>query len=93
MPKWWPRLRQAAAHATEYLLMAAVGADGAASASGWRTVSTSSSPSVPDADRGNGSGSFTSLLYNKYYVDQIYDAMFVNRMKDLALTLGAFDAA
>ena len=31
------------------------------------------------------------LLYNKYYVDQIYDAMFVNRMKDLALTLGGFD--
>ncbi len=31
------------------------------------------------------------LLYNKYYVDQLYDAMFVNRMKDLALTLGAFD--
>ena len=31
------------------------------------------------------------LLYNKYYVDQIYDAMFVNRAKDLALTLGAFD--
>jgi len=31
------------------------------------------------------------LLYNKYYVDQIYDAMFVNRMKDLGLTLGAFD--
>jgi NADH-quinone oxidoreductase subunit L len=31
------------------------------------------------------------LLYNKYYVDQIYDAMFVNRVKDLALTLGSFD--
>ena len=31
------------------------------------------------------------LIYNKYYVDQIYDAMFVNRTKDLALTLGAFD--
>jgi len=31
------------------------------------------------------------LLYNKYYVDQLYDAMFVNRMKDLALTLGSFD--
>ncbi len=31
------------------------------------------------------------LLYNKYYVDQLYDAMFVNRVKDLALTLGAFD--
>ena len=31
------------------------------------------------------------MLYNKYYVDQIYDAMFVNRTKDLATTLGAFD--
>jgi NADH-quinone oxidoreductase subunit L len=31
------------------------------------------------------------LLYNKYYVDQIYDALFVNRIKDLALTLGGFD--
>jgi NADH-quinone oxidoreductase subunit L len=31
------------------------------------------------------------LLYNKYYVDQLYDALFVNRTKDLALTLGAFD--
>jgi NADH-quinone oxidoreductase subunit L len=31
------------------------------------------------------------LLYNKYYVDQIYDALFVNRVKDLALTLGSFD--
>jgi NADH-quinone oxidoreductase subunit L len=31
------------------------------------------------------------LIYNKYYVDQIYDAMFVNRVKDLALTLGVFD--
>src|ERR1700692_1213933 len=31
------------------------------------------------------------LLYNKYYVDQLYDAMFVNRTKDLALTLGSFD--
>src|SRR5262249_598466 len=32
-----------------------------------------------------------NLLYNKYYVDQIYDALFVNRTKDLALTLGSFD--
>jgi NADH-quinone oxidoreductase subunit L len=31
------------------------------------------------------------LLYNKYYVDQLYDALFVNRVKDLALTLGSFD--
>ncbi len=31
------------------------------------------------------------LLYNKYYVDQLYDSLFVNRVKDLALTLGSFD--
>jgi NADH-quinone oxidoreductase subunit L len=31
------------------------------------------------------------LVYEKYYVDQIYDAMFVNRAKDLGLALGAFD--
>ncbi len=33
----------------------------------------------------------TGLIYNKYYVDQIYDAMFVNRTKDLGTALGAFD--
>ncbi|MGH9773365.1 MAG: NADH-quinone oxidoreductase subunit L [Candidatus Acidiferrales bacterium] len=32
------------------------------------------------------------LIFNKYYVDQIYDALFVNRAKDLGTTLGAFDA-
>jgi NADH-quinone oxidoreductase subunit L len=37
------------------------------------------------------SGGLYRLLYNKYYVDQIYDAMFVNRAKDLGTTLGAFD--
>ena len=31
------------------------------------------------------------LLVNKYYVDQIYDAMFVSRAKDLGLALGSFD--
>jgi NADH-quinone oxidoreductase subunit L len=31
------------------------------------------------------------LLYHKYYVDELYDAMFVNRTKDLAQTLGNFD--
>ncbi len=31
------------------------------------------------------------LLYNKYYVDQIYDALFVNRAKDLGNALGSFD--
>ncbi len=42
-------------------------------------------------DRGREFPFLYKLLYNKYYVDQLYDAMFVNRMKDLALTLGAFD--
>jgi len=36
-------------------------------------------------------GGLYRLIYNKYYVDQIYDAMFVNRAKDLGVTLGAFD--
>jgi NADH-quinone oxidoreductase subunit L len=36
-------------------------------------------------------GGFYRLVYNKYYVDQIYDALFVNRAKDLGLALGAFD--
>jgi NADH-quinone oxidoreductase subunit L len=32
-----------------------------------------------------------NLVLHKYYVDEIYDALFVNRTKDLGLTLGAFD--
>ena len=36
-------------------------------------------------------GGFYRLVYNKYYVDQLYDAMFVNRAKDLGLALGSFD--
>jgi NADH-quinone oxidoreductase subunit L len=31
------------------------------------------------------------LLYRKYYVDELYDALFVNRTKDLGTTLAAFD--
>jgi NADH-quinone oxidoreductase subunit L len=31
------------------------------------------------------------LLLHKYYVDEIYDALFVNRTKDLGLALGSFD--
>jgi NADH-quinone oxidoreductase subunit L len=38
-----------------------------------------------------GFGGFYRLVYNKYYVDQIYDALFVNRAKDLGLALGEFD--
>ena len=47
-------------------------------------------PTIPGrlAER---SGGLYRLIYNKYYVDQIYDAMFVNRAKDLGTTLGAFD--
>jgi NADH-quinone oxidoreductase subunit L len=47
-------------------------------------------PAIPEriAEK---SGGLYRLLYNKYYVDQIYDAMFVNRVKDLGVTLGAFD--
>jgi NADH-quinone oxidoreductase subunit L len=30
-------------------------------------------------------------LYRKYYVDEAYDALFVNRSKDLGIALGAFD--
>jgi NADH-quinone oxidoreductase subunit L len=47
-------------------------------------------PSLPGAIE-EKSGGLYRLLYNKYYVDQIYDAMFVNRAKDLGTTLGAFD--
>jgi len=32
------------------------------------------------------------LLINKYYVDEIYDAVFVNRIKDLSTAFGLFDA-
>jgi len=32
------------------------------------------------------------LLLHKYYVDEIYDALFVNRIKDLSTALGLFDA-
>ena len=47
-------------------------------------------PEVPDKIAA-ASPFLYKLIYNKYYVDQLYDAMFVNRMKDLALTLGSFD--
>jgi NADH-quinone oxidoreductase subunit L len=33
-----------------------------------------------------------SLLFHKYYVDEIYDAAVVNRVKDLGTGLGVFDA-
>jgi len=33
-----------------------------------------------------------NLLVHKYYVDEVYDALFVNRIKDLSIALGLFDA-
>ena len=33
-----------------------------------------------------------NLLVHKYYVDEIYDALFVNRIKDLSAAFGLFDA-
>ena len=39
-------------------------------------------------------GAFSGLhrvLLHKYYVDEIYDALFVNRVKDLGSSLAAFD--
>ena len=52
--------------------------------------STSSAPSCR-SKIANRLGWFYRLVYNKYYVDQIYDSLFVNRAKDLGLALGAFD--
>jgi NADH-quinone oxidoreductase subunit L len=84
----------AAAHAAsgasmEYLLMllsVAIAAGGIWLAYNWYIKH----PEVPDKIAA-WSPFLYRLVYNKYYVDQLYDAMFVNRMKDLALTLGAFD--
>ena len=71
--------------------MAGVGAGGAAGHLAGATAGIMQQPEVPGKTRGSDSAVVYRLLYNKYYVDQIYDAMFVNRTKDLALTLGAFD--
>ena len=35
---------------------------------------------------------FYKVLFHKYYIDEIYDALFVNRSKDLGTLLGKFDA-
>ena len=57
----------------------------------WRGCCTSSAPNLPGRSRRNAGGS-TDLVSHKYYVDEIYDAMFVNRTKDLGSSLGVFDA-
>jgi NADH-quinone oxidoreductase subunit L len=80
-----------AAHSnsTEYLLMFAsvlIALGGIWLARRWYV----NRPEVPDTVAARWSGAYR-LLYNKYYVDQIYDALFVNRTKDLGTALGAFD--
>jgi NADH-quinone oxidoreductase subunit L len=40
----------------------------------------------------SSAGGLYRLLVHKYYVDEIYDAMFVNRSKDMGTSLGMFDA-
>jgi NADH-quinone oxidoreductase subunit L len=47
-------------------------------------------PEVPDEIAARHATAYQTL-YQKYYVDQIYDALFVNRAKDLGTALGAFD--
>ena len=47
-------------------------------------------PAIPEKLAEDWGGVYR-LLYNKYYVDQLYDALFVNRTKDLATALGSFD--
>ncbi len=45
---------------------------------------------LPDRIAKNLRGLY-EFVFNKYYVDEIYDAMFVNRTKDLGTSLGSFD--
>ncbi len=47
-------------------------------------------PEKPAALRQRFAGVYT-LLYNKYYVDEIYDLLFVERLKDLGTFLWRFD--
>jgi NADH-quinone oxidoreductase subunit L len=80
---------EAATHATEYELMAVsvlVALIGISLA--WYFYLRR--PTIPGTVAARTGGLYR-LIYNKYYVDQIYDAMFVNRAKDLGTTLGAFD--
>jgi NADH-quinone oxidoreductase subunit L len=73
----------------EYLLMLAsvlIAATGIALAWRWYI----SEPERPARFAARFGGAYRLLLH-KYYVDEIYDALFVNRTKDLGLALGSFD--
>jgi NADH-quinone oxidoreductase subunit L len=47
-------------------------------------------PALSDRVSAAFSGLYRVLLH-KYYIDEIYDALFVNRVKDLGSALAAFD--
>ena len=47
-------------------------------------------PDVPERVAAQAGPVYRTVL-NKYYVDQIYDALFVNRTKNLGSLLAAFD--
>jgi len=73
----------------EYLLMLAsvlIAATGIALAWRWYI----SEQERPGKFAARFSGAYR-LLEHKYYVDEIYDALFVNRTKDLGTALGSFD--
>ena len=80
---------EAAQHTTEYELMA-VSVLVALVGIGLAWVFYLRRPTIPEG-LAEKSGGLYELIYNKYYIDQLYDAMFVNRTKDLGTTLGAFD--
>jgi NADH-quinone oxidoreductase subunit L len=80
---------EAAQHTTEYELMA-VSVLVALVGIGLAWFFYLRKPTIPEG-LAEKSGGLYELVYNKYYIDQLYDAMFVNRTKDLGTTLGAFD--
>jgi NADH-quinone oxidoreductase subunit L len=80
---------EAAVHTTEYELMA-VSVLVALIGIGLAWYFYLRRPTIPGTLAAKTGGLYR-LIYNKYYVDQIYDAMFVNRAKDLGVALGAFD--
>ena len=80
---------EATGHATEYLLMM-ISVLVALIGIGLAWFFYLRRPAIPGTLAEKWGGLYR-LIYNKYYIDQVYDAMFVNRAKDLGTTLGAFD--
>jgi len=76
--------------ATEYLLMFA--SVGIAVAGIWLAYQFYRTRKIAPELVAEKAPRFYQLLFHKYYVDEIYDALFVNRTKDLGALLGRFDA-